>query len=212
MRQWFCIATIICGLTIMWAAPVSALDQRFGFHLGTCLYEDDLGNIYDENAGAIGFFYTFRFIPFMGLNVQYDLFTVATGKIVIYDEQGRYLDRVDTDLRGGIFSLTPTFFMRYRPQQIFVPQVGLGLSFFGGEQDFEKSSYSTMSSNDFSGIGFNLSAGFDIDFHPRFGLHFETRHHYLSMEIEEGNHDSDDEINRIAQYYGGFYFRFSGLY
>jgi hypothetical protein len=189
------------------AGQADAFGQKFGFHLGSCAYENDLGDIYDEDSAVVGLNYDVDLIQFFGINMQYDYIFVSTGRVNVYDSQNHYLDSVGTDLRGGVFSITPTFYFRFIPMQIIVPHVGLGLSYFYGVQEFHDSPYLRESDNNFGGSGVNLTAGIDIQFVPRFGFQIESRVHFINLDVEEGSNNSNEETNKISEYYVGFFWK-----
>lgn len=209
MSKHLMVFAIIAGLMFSFSGVVGAFEQRVGFHLGTVTYQDDIGEVYKEDPALGGIQYNYFFIPFFSVAVQYDLFTVSTGNIYLYDNQGRIIDRLDTELAGSLLAVTPTIHFRFHPRQVFVPNVGVGFSFFRGEQQFDRSENWNVSNNDFSGTGFNLGAGMEVLFNQRVGIEFCSKAHFLNVEVVDSAGRTRDETNFVAEYYGGFFVRFA---
>lgn len=190
---------------------VCAFSQQAGFYLGSCSYNDEIGELYDEQALLFGLHYTIILHRFFGVNFQYSYFNESEGAIDVNRAGSGTINQVKTDINGGLISISPTFYVMLHQEQLFVPKLGIGLSFYHGRQKFDDNPYLSLSDNEFNGVGINISAGFNFHFSPCIDMQLEGRYHTIRISIEHGTDDKDIEYNGIAEYYVGLTYTFGVL-
>ncbi|MBN2381537.1 outer membrane beta-barrel protein [bacterium] len=189
-----------------------ALEYNVGAHLGTCSYQDELGSMYDQNALMFGLHGQLMLYPLFGITLQYDYLATSSGEIPVMDTNNTEFDHVETEIQGQLISITPTVLIKWKPDQLFVPQIGLGYSLFNGKQTIDKNPYCEERDSSFDGSGFNVTAGFIYNLKPRYAVQLEGRYHWLQIAIDDGSGDEEKQSNGFAELYAGFVYRFGDLH